>query len=149
MSLAGTNEKKFSSFLEEKINVPLDGKKSFKSNKRSVSISVDNSLVVDDWLIMFEIDSGNMAKLLAGQYTLLNILAKDEDKRLFFVIIHYYKNYNSDRTIKNLNLINDTLFENSGIPFKVFSKQEFSLYLEECATKKDLLTKLIKVQIND
>jgi len=150
MSVAGTNEKKFAKVLNEKINAQLKGKLNFKSKDGGVSISVDDSLVSDEWIVMFEIDSANMAKLIAGQYTLLNILARDDEKtkgkKLLFVIVHYYKNYNSERTSKNLSLINSSYYNGLGIPFRAFSNREFYEYIEDCNTEKDLIEKLTKVQ---
>ena len=66
---------------------------------------------------LIEIDSGNMAKLLVGQYVLLNELHKSRTGKEFFLIVHFYKNYNVQRTLKNLKMINSKLFNNNGINF--------------------------------
>jgi hypothetical protein len=69
-----------------------------------VYISVDAHFVLDDNLYLVEIDSGNEAKLLAGQYCLINDLSEDNVFKSYdkdhtcFVVIHFYENYNPSRT---------------------------------------------------
>lgn len=152
MSKAGSNEKKFVESITKQFgsDIVLDGKRVFKSEDQAVSISVDNSLCTSELEILFEIDSGNMAKLLVGQYTLLNVL-NDGGIQKIFVVIHYYKDYSSSRTIKNLNLINTEIFKKSGIPFVIFNEVEFINFIKKCNTKDEFLNTLKSQvrQIND
>lgn len=88
-SKAGNNEKLFKDYFESQYGTGiLQGKCSY--TKGDVYISVDNSIEYKDKRVLIEIDSGNEAKLLVGQYTLLNVLC-EEEKELLFVVIHYYK----------------------------------------------------------
>jgi len=54
----------------------LAGKKRYKDpieKADSAEISVDDSILLPDGrLVLIEVDSANMAKLIAGQYALLN-----------------------------------------------------------------------------
>ena len=140
MSKAGDNEKLFKSLINEKYNFVLDGKQTFKDN--GVSISVDESIIEVDHKILIEIDSGNYAKLLVGQYTLLNTLIEDR-KNYTFIIVHYYKNskgefYNSERTRKNLELVNKKVFKNKGIKFKCYNVLEFENFINNISDINEL-----------
>lgn len=125
MAVAGTNEKKFrelfSSVFGEDI---LKGGETFKSSLADVSISVDETIQIGGKKILFEIDSGNYAKLLVGQYVLLNQII-DDFEEVLFVIIHYYKDYNEERTQKNLKFIDNTLYKHKGLQFKVYTVTSF------------------------
>lgn len=112
---AGDNERKFEQLFNAKsAGVNLLGKQRFVSGE--VEISVDQSFEHDEKDYLVEIDSGNMAKLLVGQYVLLNQL-RDSKKAAFFLVVHTYKNYNPMRTVHNLNLVNRGLLGGKGIPF--------------------------------
>jgi hypothetical protein len=112
---AGDNEKKFEAlFISKVVDTPLLGKRRFKL--AAVNISVDQSFEFDGVDYLVEIDSGNMAKLIVGQYVLLNQLRKLE-RPAFFMVVHAYKNYNPMRTVQNLNLVNRELFGGNGMPF--------------------------------
>ena len=99
---AGDNEKAF----RGRMNGKIKGKLSLKSDE-NVYISVDGHFEYENKLYLVEIDSGNQAKLLAGQYILLNVLWNDikiEEtsyaiENCIFLVVHYYDSYNSDRTI--------------------------------------------------
>lgn len=104
---AGDNEKDFINFVMQNSDIELKGKKVF-GDREGVNISVDNYFELDGKNVYVEIDSGNMAKLLVGQYVLLNSL-KQYDNNDIFLIIHYYKNYNDKRTKKNLKHITENL----------------------------------------
>ena len=125
MAIAGTNEEKFrelfSSVFGEGI---LKGSETFRSSSAEVSISVDATVKIGSKKILFEIDSGNYAKLLVGQYVLLNQII-DDSEEVLFVIVHYYKDYNEERTQRNLEFINNTLYNNKGIQFKVYTATSF------------------------
>eukprot|EP00831_Metopus_contortus_P040181 TRINITY_DN3147_c0_g2_i1.p1 TRINITY_DN3147_c0_g2~~TRINITY_DN3147_c0_g2_i1.p1 ORF type:complete len:180 (-),score=24.80 TRINITY_DN3147_c0_g2_i1:49-588(-) len=77
-----------------------------------------------------EIDSGNMAKLLAGQYALLNGMYGKNKKNVLFLVIHYYKDkktntfYNPERTLKNLNAIQHFNKKASWIDYNVYNIEE-------------------------
>jgi len=138
-SYAGKNERLF----EAAFPFPKDlkGKLIFKSDKYDVQISVDNHLEVPDQnlTVLFEIDSANAAKLIVGQYILLNQLLQNKDNHLL-VILHYYKDYNIERTVNNLNLINDQIYQGKGLKFKVYLPEDFM----RLATETNYLDTLIK-----
>lgn len=112
---AGDNERKFEQIFNAKsAGVKLLGKKRFKSGE--VEISVDQFFEYGGKDYLVEVDSGNMAKLLVGQYVLLNQLS-DIKKASFFLVVHTYKKYNPMRTIHNLSFVNQGLLDATGIPF--------------------------------
>jgi hypothetical protein len=116
MSVACDNEKQFRLLFSDKFgNSSLSGKRTYKKiisgHSQSVQTSVDESIQLDDGRhVLLEIDSGNMAKLLAGQYALLNGLYTGDRKNTLFFVIHFYRDssgrlYSPSRTLKNLNAI--------------------------------------------
>lgn len=131
---ATKNEKLFN----KRMDGGLKGKKRYSKivNEESIEISVDFHLEYAGKLYLIEIDSANEAKLLVGQYCLLNKLFYEEQYApvdTVFVVVHFYDNYNPQRTIKNLNFVKD-LFSNP-IPFKAFHQ-------EEIVDKNDFLAKI-------
>lgn len=112
---AGTNEKKFKDLMARAQDVKLLGKRKFVSG--NVEISVDESLEHDGVEYLIEIDSANMAKLLVGQYVLLNQLHTTREKSPIFLVVHTYKKFNPQRTLRNLELINQQLYGGEGIEF--------------------------------
>ena len=125
MSKAGENEKKFKKLISDRFGTGLlQGSQTYKNYDADVSISVDDMIEIDGKRILFEIDSGNYAKLLVGQYVLLNQIIEDQENVLF-VIVHYYTQYNCERTRKNLQFINEGLYKSEGMPFKVFTAESF------------------------
>lgn len=124
---AGKNEKKFiSKFQSQYGNGKLGGKRRW-GNQDESNISVDNCIKKNSKEVLIEIDSGNMAKLLVGQYFLLNELIPKEEKEntdFIFVVVHYYKDYNTDRTEKNLKLVKNCIGDKA-IKFKVFTEKSF------------------------
>lgn len=117
-SLAGSNEKKFRErILSIDPSINFLGKRRFLGEGEDVEISVDESMCFNGVNYLIEIDSGNMAKLLVGQYVLLNELHKSRTGKEFFLVVHFYKNYNVQRTLKNLKMINRKLFNNNGMNF--------------------------------
>ena len=147
MSLAGSNEKKFTKLIRDKLGFELDGKWVFKTLDSTASISVDNSINDADTQILFEIDSGNMSKLLVGQYTLLNILHPKPENTIF-VVVHYYRNYSSIRTLENFRLVNKYNLDSSGIRFVVFNINEFKMFLCDCVSRNDFKNKIIDKAYN-
>lgn len=95
--------------------VRLLGKRRFASG--GVQISVDESFESAGIEYLIEVDSGNMAKLLVGQYVLLNILHTEQRLKPFFLIVHTYKRYNPLRTVRNLQVVNENLFAGNGMSF--------------------------------
>lgn len=111
---AGTNEARFRNRMRQ-AGITLGGKRRFVHG--DVEISVDESLLHNDRQYLIEVDSGNMAKLLVGQYVLLNQLHPRSEQPPFFLVVHAYKGYNPKRTVENLNLVNQQLFGGAGLEF--------------------------------
>ena len=108
---AGDNEKIFRNLLIEKFGENLfSGKKRYAlklNDKEKVSISVDESILLADGReILIEIDSGNAAKIIVGQYILLNGLYNKDREKASFVVIHFHtdkgRDYNPLRTMNSL-----------------------------------------------
>lgn len=113
---AGSNEKLFVELMQQKIaDISLSGKQRFTQD--DVEISTDQSFSHNGISYLIEIDSANMAKLLVGQYVLINQLYNKTKENAFFLVVHTYKNYNPQRTIKNLSLVNGQLYSGAGIKF--------------------------------
>ncbi len=113
---AGENERRFERiFGEYSPDTKLLGKKRYVRD--NVEISVDQSFVHGGVEYLVEIDSANMAKLLAGQYVLLNQLYLGHKARAAFLLVHTYRAYNPQRSTNNLTLINRELYSGHGIPF--------------------------------
>jgi hypothetical protein len=121
---AGTNERLVKALIERAPDVKLLGKRRFSAG--DVEISVDESLEYRGVEYLIEVDSANMAKLLVGQYVLLNVLHTSRAKPPFFLVIHTYKNYNPSRTLHNLELVNRKLYEGNGIDFGAVHFTELS-----------------------
>jgi hypothetical protein len=122
---AGTNERRFEALMQQKAPaVRLLGKRRFVDG--DVEISVDQCIEHAGTRYLIEIDSANMAKLLVGQYVLLNQLHTNRDKTPFFLVVHTYKKYNPQRTLDNLQLVNLQLYAGSGIPFSAIHIDDLS-----------------------
>jgi hypothetical protein len=154
MIKAGTREKQFIDLCDSLDDRLLSGKMSFENTER-VYVSVDNTIVFDNEIILIEIDASNQAKLVSGQYTLLNLLQDKPSRRykdivkgktLVFFVIHCYgsseKNnkYNPERSKNNFKLINQLAFNNNGLKFG-------SIHIEDLTdksinTKEKLLNKI-------
>ena len=142
------NEKKFEQQLSRIKNLKLSSHKQFSTDdgsKDHVKIEIDYMIEIDDFQILFEVDSYNMAKVVCGEYVLLNLLYEwTKGKKPIFVIIHYYNKYNSERTVKSLNIIDKKLLNNEKkIPFVVFSEAEWNNFIEKINDVVDLKNKLI------
>lgn len=158
---AGENEKKFEEFFQQKYkNTELNGKQRYCDDITKTEISVDNSIISKNHNILIEIDSGNEAKLIVGQYVLLNQLYSDNKKDTLFLVIHYHiqgrntpneRPYNAERTIKNLIFINKNLYDGKGIKFCVFNESDFKSFCErysKYSSFKKYLFELAKQQMN-
>lgn len=127
-SKAGKNEKDFKNFIEKNSNLTLKGKKGFSG--QNTYISVDEYFEYNGKKVYVEIDSGNMAKLIAGQYILLNILGKF-DKDSIFLVIHYYTDYNPQRTKNVLECVNKNALDNKGVKFIALHINEFKQLVKD------------------
>jgi hypothetical protein len=146
---AGDNEKLFRNLIVEKFGSEcLNGKKRYTLSLTgfpTASISVDESIIFGDKQVLIEIDSGNMAKLLAGQYALLNGMYYGDKNNSMFLVVHYYQDrksktlYSRERTLKNLNAIQHFTTGADWIPFNAFNIKEF----EEIVKNSDSLKNLI------
>lgn len=147
MSAAGNNEAEFKSIIESKFGEIFNGKRIWRDNESQVEISVDQTIETDDFNLLIEIDSGNYAKLIVGQYILLNELHDCSDKKPVFIVVHFYNRntdtpYNPQRTIRNLNFINQRVFSKNGIPFLVFNLRTFNHFLTQINSLKELNEKI-------
>lgn len=157
MAKAGTREKQFIDFCNGLDNNILAGKISFQ-NSQKVYVSVDNSIFLGNQIILIEIDASNQAKLVSGQYTLLNLLKdkpspkfKDilDGKELIFFVIHCYGNsktrnkYNPGRSKNNFQLINLSAFGGKGLKYG-------SIHIDDLTNKLvDSKGKLIEIILNN
>ena len=149
---AGDNEKLFKELITSRFgDNSLHGKRSFDlklDGYQKATISVDESMLVNDKTILIEIDSGNMAKLLAGQYALLNGMYDGDKLNTLFLVVHYYKDsksgklYSPERTLKNLNAIQHFNPDDNWIPFNAFNIEGFTTIVNESATLLELEDKL-------
>ncbi|MDN4053694.1 hypothetical protein QPK32_11450 [Massilia sp. YIM B02763] len=136
MGMAGDNEADFRrTFIEKFGGASLDGKRRYHlrfPGHEPVSTSVDETILLPDGrLILVEIDSGNMAKLLAGQYALLNGLCREDRQRTLFLVVHYYidkknnnKPYTAHRTIKNLHAIQSFAPKTDWLPYNAINIED-------------------------
>lgn len=149
---AGDNEKLFIELMTSKFGTNcLSGKKSFKlklDDHQKATISVDESASINNKTILIEIDSGNMAKLLAGQYALLNGMYDGEKSNTLFLVIHYYRDsktgklYSPERTLKNLNAIQHFNPNDDWIPYNVFNIEGFKELVDSSSNLDELENKI-------
>ncbi|MBO5907375.1 MAG: hypothetical protein J6Q85_04420 [Clostridia bacterium] len=112
---AGDNEKNFRMRMTGNIKSKISFK--HKDSKSNVYISVDGHFEYNGRLYLVEVDSGNEAKLLAGQYILLNSIYKQDviegrmyaPKDCVFLVIHFYNDYNVERTKNVLSFLKNKL----------------------------------------
>lgn len=115
------NETRIRENLSKSLHVKTE-KATFYHLTESIKTSVDFKLNLGDINFLFEVDSNNVAKIIFGQYLLLN-RAKDLPKNPFFIVIHCYKKYNVERTIKHLNYARVAF--TCSIPFAVLTENEW------------------------
>lgn len=115
------NENRIRMNLSKKIKRNIDKGKYFHINK-DIKTSVDFIFEIGGVNFLFEIDSNNAIKIIFGQYLLLNKV-KDLPNNPFLVIVHCFKNFNKERTIKHLNFAKDNY--GCKIPFAVLSESEW------------------------
>ena len=113
---AGSKEEAvFSLFRQKASGLELSGKCRFHTG--NVEISTDESFTYNGVNYLVEVDSGNMAKVLVGQYVLINALQNNEKENFCYLVVHTFNNYNPQRTLFNLAFVNQQIFSNEGIPF--------------------------------
>lgn len=154
MSKAGDNEIKFRASISKKYGENhFNGKKRYTlklDGHENVETSVDESIILPDGrIILIEVDSGNMAKLIAGQYALLNGLCNENREKTLFLVIHYYvdkknknKPYSANRTLKNLNAIQYFSPEKDWLQYNAFNISDLEEIIEECNTIAELTDKV-------
>jgi hypothetical protein len=116
------NEKSIYSQLIKRNKLPIE--------KASSELIIDNLKVRVDFIwkeenmsILFEIDSYNSAKNIFGEYVLLNQV-KAYHSNCILVIIHCYKNYNTERSKKYLKFAVPKL--KCKLPYIIFNKSEWN-----------------------
>jgi len=149
---AGDNEKLFKELMTRKFGKDcLEGKRNYElklDGYQKATISVDESISINDKTILIEIDSGNMAKLIAGQYALLNGMYDGNKSNTLFLVIHYYKDsqsgksYSPERTLKNLNAIQHFNPDDSWITFNAFNIEGFNNIVNESETLSELESRI-------
>ena len=133
------NEKRILSKLNQTYSLDLEKSTSGKI-KDDLQVSVDFIWEINGVKILFEVDSYNAAKIVFGQYVLLNH-TKEYQNNCILIVIHCYKKYNIERTEKYLKFAQEKL--KCKMPFLVFneldwiqfikskSKQQFINYLKK------------------
>lgn len=144
---AGDNEQHFRNVIAAKFGASvLAGKKRYKDQSESIDpaeISVDNSILLPDGrLVLIEVDSANMAKLIAGQYALLNGLYTGDFDNALFLSIHYYANYEASRTTKNLKYIQGLAPSRKWLPYAAFHISDFKQMIDKASGIADLINNL-------
>ena len=129
MAAAKGNEKIFLELFKSKVRgAVLSEQKTFAfkdEKKRKLSSSVDYYFEHNNRQILVEIDSYNMAKVLVGQYLLLNQFRDKSITNPLFLVVHTYKGYKPERTIKYLDHVKDKVLEGKGMPFGVIHINTF------------------------
>lgn len=147
MPKAGDNEKRLASTITS-LGIKLQGKYTMSGFEKIVT-SVDQLILHNGYRVLVEIDSYNMAKVVAGQYAILDgmLKNKNDNKNIIFIVVHCYKGYDPKRTEKHLNFINKYVFKSKGIPYKAYTEKEF---VKKCRTAKNnqaLVEMLVKEAI--
>lgn len=146
MARAGDNEKRLKEALET-FGIVLGDKVFFKerlSEEASATVSVDAQIASGNRRLLVEIDSYNMAKVVAGQYTVINsiLLREHAPTEQVFVVVHCYKGYRPERTRQLLTYIDKTVFKGKGLPFVACTYEAFVALCHE-AGGADALVKAV------
>lgn len=132
MAAAKDNEKIFRDLFCEKVNsITLSEQKTFAimdEKKRKLSSSVDYYFDHGNRQVLVEVDSYNMAKVLVGQYLLLNQFRNEVLTDPIFLVVHTYSNYEPERTIKYLEHVKDKVLQGKGMPFGVIHINTFKIW---------------------
>lgn len=136
------HELNFKQLMESKFGPCLNGKRSYRiefNGACRVGTSVDQSMVVSGGrTILFEIDSGNVAKSIAGQYVLLNSLYNGDRTSSIFVIVHCYRDgnnggklYNPERTDNHLRAVRHFSPEKNWLPWVAVSVDQMAMIVAD------------------
>lgn len=116
------NEKRILNKINQTYKLNL--KKSSSGKVRDdLHVSVDFIWEINGIKILFEVDSYNAAKIVFGQYILLNH-TREYMNNCILIVIHCYKNYNKQRTIKYLRFAQEKL--KCKIPFFVYNELDWA-----------------------
>jgi hypothetical protein len=115
------NEKRILSKLNQTYSIDIKKATSVKI-KDDLEVSVDFIWKDKDLTFLFEIVSYSAAKIIFGEYVLLNQV-KAYKSNCILVIIHCYKKYNIERTEKYFKFAVDKL--KCKLPYVVFSNSEW------------------------
>ena len=120
------NEKRILSKLNQTYSLDLEKSTSGKI-KDDLQVSVDFIWEINGVKILFEVDSYNAAKIVFGQYVLLNH-TKEYQNNCILIVIHCYKKYNIERTEKYLKFAQEKL--KCKIPFLVFNELDWIQFIK-------------------
>lgn len=136
------NEKRILSKLNQTYSLDLEKSTSGKI-KDDLEVSVDFIWEINGIKILFEVDSYNAAKIVFGQYVLLNH-TKEYQNNSILIVIHCFKNYNIKRTEKYLNFAEEKL--KCKIPFLVFNELDWSQFIKSKSKQQFInnIKKLVK-----
>jgi hypothetical protein len=109
----------------------------------NLEVSVDLIWKEKDLTILLEVDSYNSAKNIFGEYVLLNQV-KAFNNKCILVIIHCYKNYNTERTKKYLKFAVTKL--KCKLPYIIFNKSEWNELVKN--KSKTQLINIFKKSLN-
>ena len=126
------NELRIKKSLSKALGINLQ-KADFAFVTDDIKTSVDFTYETSGTNFLFEVDSNNAAKIIFGQYLLLN-KSKDIPKNSIFVVIHCYKNYNIDRTKKHLEFAKKAY--NCKIPFKIYNENDWNKNISRKSKKE-------------
>lgn len=139
---AGDNEKIFRKLVSDKFGEGLfSGKRNYSlklDDQEKVSISVDESISFPDGgELLIEIDSGNAAKIIVGQYFLLNGLYDKAREDAAFVVIHFHtdkgRDFNPARTMNNLKAAQSLSESETWIKYNALHINDVRKLVEESA----------------
>src|SRR6185369_15626936 len=124
MAKAKDNEKIFCELFRSKVSsVSLSSDQTTYSitdeKRRRLSSSVDYCFLHNNRKVLLEIDSYNMAKVVVGQYVLLNQFCNHRSPAPLLLVVHTYTNYEPERTLKYLEHVRSKVLGGKGIPFGV------------------------------
>ena len=116
-----SNEKIIINNLNQAYDLVIEKASSARINN-DLQVSVDFIWKEENLTLLFEVDSYNAAKIIFGEYVLLNQV-KSYKGNCILVIIHCYKKYNIERTKKYLKFAEDNL--KCKLPYVVFNYSEW------------------------
>ncbi len=146
MKKAKKNEKRFKNEITP-FGIILNDAQTYEDN--NIKTSVDFKMLAGDKEVLIEIDSYNMSKVVVGQYVILNTILQKQNisKNKIFIIIHFYKGFNTERTKKHMDFINQYSLANKGIPYKAYTYVEFKEICRKEKNNQKLIEKLFQEAI--